>query len=352
MSHLSRTSPSITTATLAITLSAFFLVSCGAGNSAENSPGDSATSTDSGISVNNCGNTITFDRAPERVTLLRSAAIPTLSHLGVLDRVTHRAGIYPNEYFDAPTAAAVASIPSLTDTMDSTGHLQISREAVVATGTDLILGQTSTVNPQTLASSAIPLIEEPTFCGDLTAPASWDNVWDHVGLYGTIFQREAAAKTYAAELQGRLADIMGDAPAKKPDGSPYRIAVLFPTVGGGVTYAYGNRSMATPVVAAAGAENVYDDVNDRVFEVTAEDIIARNPDIILALHSDGDSAPVVSAIKQIPGLDRTAAGLTSRIFPLLLNFAEPPTPLALDGLEQLNAYLRSLGSIRSPGSRQ
>lgn len=339
MNRIADTTRATIAVSLTLTLSASALASCSTNRT-----------NDGSISVSNCGETITFDQAPTRVTALRSAALPTLSRLGVLDRVTHRAGTYPTEYFDDATAAAVASIPSLTEKMDSTGHLQISREAVVATAPDLILGRTSTINPDTLASSPIPLIEEPAFCDSIKGSTSWDDVWDHVRLYGTIFHQEATAEAYIAELQQRLATIHDTTTPRKPDGSPYRIAVLYPTIGGGVTYAYGTTSMAAPVVATAGAENVYRGMTDRVFEVTAEDIIARNPDVILALHTDGADTPVINAVNAIPGIDRTNAGRDQRIFPMLLNFAEPPTPLALDGVSRLNAYLLGLKS-RQPSTQ-
>jgi iron complex transport system substrate-binding protein len=242
--------------------SSLVLASCGAAGS-----GDSGQ--DDPITVDNCGDTVSLDGPPQNVTLLKSAPVTTLSNLGVLDRVTNRAGEYPDEYFDDATDEQIDRIPSITDKTDASGHLQISREEVVATGADLVLGETDTINRQTLASSDIPLIEEPALCGDIDGPVTWDDVWDEVEAYGTVFGREDKATSYIGELQRRLAAIEGEHDAD--------IAVLYPTVGGGVTYAYGNGSMATPLVEEAGATNVYGDQDDRVFEVTAEDIVDRNP---------------------------------------------------------------------------
>ena len=294
------------------------------------------------ISVDNCGDTVTFDAPPENVTILKSAPVTTLSTLGVLDRVKNRAGLYPPEYFSDETNAALDTIPSITDQTDESGHLQISREEVVATAPDLVIGETDTINRQTMASSGIPVIEEPAFCGSIEGDVTWDDVWDQITVYGTIFGKEEEAATYIDELQQRL-DAVTDAPtATKPDGSPYSIAVLYPTIGGGVTYAYGTGSMAAPIVASAGAENTYGDQTDRVFEVSAEDIVDRNPDVILALYSDGREDQIVDAVNRLPGIDRTTAGKNQQILPMLLNFAEPPTPLGVDGLEKLDAYLRGL----------
>ncbi len=310
--------------------SSLVLASCGDAGS-----GDSGQ--DDPITFDNCGDTVSLDGPPQNVTLLKSAPVTTLSNLGVLDRVTNRAGEYPDEYFDDATDEQIDRIPSITDKTDASGHLQISREEVVATGADLVLGETDTINRQTLASSDIPLIEEPALCGDIDGPVTWDDVWDEVEAYGTVFGREDKATSYIGELQRRLAAIEGEHDAD--------IAVLYPTVGGGVTYAYGNGSMATPLVEQAGATNVYGDQDDRVFEVTAEDIVDRNPDVVIALYSGGDSGneqQITDAVNALPGIDTTTAGREHNVLPMLLNYADPPTPLAVDGLEKLNDYLDGL----------
>lgn len=300
---------------------------------------DSGNASDQAISVDNCGDTVTLDGSPENITMLKSAAVSTLQHLGVLDRVTHRAGVYPPEYYDDATNEALDDIPSITDQTDESGHLQISREEVVANGPDLVLGETDTVNRQTLASSDIPLIEEPALCGSIEGEVTWDDVWDQIRLYGTVFDREDEAESYITELQEQLDTVRGDGDGS---GAGRSIAVLYPTIGGGVTYAYGTGSMAAPVVEASGADNVYGDQSQRVFEVTSEDIVNRNPDVIIALYSDGSEDQILDAVNQLPGIDRTTAGREQQILPMLLGFAEPPTPLAVDGLEKLDDYLQGL----------
>ncbi len=39
------------------------------------------------VTIENCGAEVTFDKAPERVVLLKSSSVPFLHELGVLDRV-------------------------------------------------------------------------------------------------------------------------------------------------------------------------------------------------------------------------------------------------------------------------
>src|SRR5699024_5419600 len=57
------------------------------------------------VTVQNCGAEVTFDAAPEQLVLLKSASVPALHELGVLDRAVARAGAFPEEYFDDATLA-------------------------------------------------------------------------------------------------------------------------------------------------------------------------------------------------------------------------------------------------------
>ncbi|MET0423132.1 MAG: ABC transporter substrate-binding protein, partial [Actinoplanes sp.] len=88
------------------------MAGCGVASRAATGPGHPLT-------VQNCGADVTFDRVPERVVLLKSAAVPYLHDLGVMGRVTARAGAYPKAYYDDATLAELDRIPLLTDRTDT-----------------------------------------------------------------------------------------------------------------------------------------------------------------------------------------------------------------------------------------
>jgi len=289
------------------------------------SPG---TAAEPAVTVENCGATVTFDAVPERVVLLKSASVPFLHDLGVLDRVVARAGQYPSDYYDAETQAEIDTIPLLTDKTDTSGHLQISREVVIAQRPDLVIGEVDNLDRATLEAAGIPLLEEPALCDTGVLDVGFDDVSEQMEFYGRVFDQREAASAAAAELEARVASL-----EVAPTGRT--AAVLYPTVGGGVTYAYGTSSMANPQLEAAGFSNVFADVGDRVFEVTREELIARNPDVLVLLHSDGDPQAVTEAVTTLPGADQMSAVRDGNVMPLLFNFTEPPTPLAVDGLEQI-----------------
>ncbi|GAA1617694.1 ABC transporter substrate-binding protein [Actinoplanes couchii] len=281
-----------------------------------------------GLTISNCGVDVTFEKAPERIVMLKSAAVPYLHSLGVMDKVVARAGQYPKDYYDAATQAEIDRIPLLTDEHDTSGHLQISKEVVIAQTPDLVLGEVDNLSRDSLASVGIPLLEEPAMCKNATAVPTFEDIFKQMESYGKVFGRETEAATAVTALKARLDKITKPATQRTA-------AVLYPTVGGGVTYAYGSTSMAHPQLEAAGFTNVFGDSPERVFEVTLEELLGRNPDVLILLYPDGDAKAVEQAITALPGADKLKAVQNGNVMTQLFNFTEPPTPLSIDGLEKI-----------------
>lgn len=315
------------------TTTALAALLAGCGSDTDDAP-SAAGSAEAGaypVTVENCGAEVTFTAQPERVVLLKSASVPFLRELGVLDRVTARAGQYPAGYYDDATLAELDEIPLLTDRTDSSGHLLISRETVIGQEPDLVIGEVDNLSRDSLDAVGIPLIEEPGLCDEGLADPGFDDVEDQMRTYGTVFGRTEQAEAAVADLQERLAAVE----ERVGEGAGLTAAVLYPTVGGGTTYAYGTRSMAQPQLEAAGLENVFDDVEERVFEVTLEELLGRDPDVLVLLHGDGDPAEVEQAVTDLPGAGELTAVREGRLITQLFNFTEPPTPLSVTGLEMI-----------------
>ncbi|MFY1692874.1 ABC transporter substrate-binding protein [Plantactinospora sp. WMMB782] len=311
--------------TAAVSATVLLVAACG-GGAESTAAGDGYP-----LTVTNCGAQVTFDAAPQRVVLLKSAAVPYLHSLGVMDRVTARAGQYPKEYYDAATIAELDRIPLLTDKTDTSGHLQISKEVVISQQPDLVLGEVDNLSRDTLSAVNIPLLEEPAMCPDSKAVPTFDDIYAQMQSYGKVFDRDAEATAAVTALQERMAKVQAEVGAS----SGRTAAVLYPTVGGGVTYAYGTASMAHPQLEAAGLRNVFGDVKERVFEVTIEELLGRNPDVLILLYGDGDPKAVEQGLTGLPGAQNLNAVRNGNVMTQLFNFTEPPTPLSIDGLERI-----------------
>lgn len=301
--------------------------------SSPSDPGVVPTRADDGhypVTVDNCGDEVTFAVEPTDVVVLKSAVVPFLTSIGVLDHVSARAGVYPEGYFSADVTARLAQVETLTDRVDASGHVLITTEAVVARDPDLVLGHTANLTRASLDEVGIPSLEASGLCTTDAPEPGFQQVYDEIAMYGQVFNREAEAEAAIADLRTRV----DEATATVDEGSRTG-AVLYPTVGGGTTYAYGNRSMPDPLLEAAGLDNVFGDQDERVFEITLEKLLQEDPDVIVLLHSDGDPEAVEQALTDLPGADALTAVRTGHVHTELFNFAEPASPLVVDGLERL-----------------
>ena len=319
----------------ALALATVLLAACGGSGSAE----DAETRADNGhypVTVENCGQQVTIESEPTNVAMLKSAVVPFLTSVGVLDHVGVKAGAYPEGYFSGAVAEQVEDIETLTDRTDASGHLLISKEAVIEREPDLVLGHTDNLNRASLKEVGIPSLEASGLCTQNLPEPGFQQIYDEIEMYGKVFNREKEADDAIAGLKERVEKVTSSTTKGERTG-----AVLYPTVGGGTTYAYGNKSMPDPLLEAAGMENVFGGQDERVFEVTLEKLLEKDPDVIVLLYSDGDPKKVEKALTNLPGADKLTAVRTGQVHTELFNFAEPASPLVVDGLEKLIENVRA-----------
>ncbi|QZN87017.1 ABC transporter substrate-binding protein [Cellulomonas sp. C5510] len=282
------------------------------------------------VTVENCGETVTFDGPPERVVLLETAPVTILDGLGVLDRVVARAGSFADGYYSPDLAARIAQIPALSDDLDTTGHVVLSQEVVIAQQPDLVLGLPDGTTRAGLADAGARVLEQPTFCAGGVRPTTFATLDAQIREYGAVFDRADEADDLVAALEQRVAAVEAEVA-----GAPGRTAaVLYPTPGGGPLYAYGAASMATPQMEAAGFTNVFAAVPDRVVEVSVEELVDRDPDVLVLL-GQGDLDGLEDEVARLPGAEGLRALREGAVLTQLFNFTEPPSPLVVDGLERI-----------------
>lgn len=302
-----------------------FVTACGL--AADPEPADSGAYP---ITVQNCTDDVEIPQRPERIVLLTGTDVGFLSELGALDRVVGKAGAYPPDYYDAETNSSVEEMPVLSSRLDDKASLQINDEVILEAEPDLVLDQVRTERFHSLGTSDIPVLNDEAMCDDGIEDPGFDDVYDQLRTYGTVLDREDAANRGVQKLKERVTA----ARDRVPDDEDRTAAVLYPGEGSAPT-AYGNRSMAAALVEEAGFTNVYDDLAERRTEVSVEDLISRDPDVIILLHVDGSPADAERHLARLPGADQLTAVRNDDVMTMLFNFAEPPTPTSVDGLEKI-----------------
>jgi iron complex transport system substrate-binding protein len=277
----------------------------------------------------NCGREITIDAPPERVMLMEAAAPSLLFAAGAMDRVIARIEDFPADYYSADELALLEAIPALQADATSTGGVEVSLETVIEYEPDIIIGyDTETITPEALADVGIELYVMPPFCDSPPKP-SFDSIIEEVKFYGKMFGTSDVADAAAVALTETVAGVEGT-----PVAAGKTAAALYVSSDGSAIYAYSALGMAHPQMEALGLTNVFAELTERVPEISIEEVISRNPDVLILLYDDTGLTPdeVTALVTDLPGASSITAVITDAVFPLLFNFAEPPTPLVVKGV--------------------
>ncbi len=284
------------------------------------------------LTFTNCGQEFTLDSAPERVLLMEPAAPSLLFAAGAMDRVVARIDDFSEEYYTPDEMAILDALPALQAEFTSTGGAMISIETIIAYEPDIVIGyDTETLTHDALADVGIQLYVMPPFCDNPPRP-SFESIVEEVRLYGRLFGTEEIANASAAAMEAAVASA-----ADSPVAEGKTAAALGVSSDGGAIYAYSSRGMVHPLMEALGMTNLFADFGERVFEVSIEEIIDRNPDILVLLYWEVDVTPeqVRALVTDLPGAGSITAVAEGEVYPLLFNFAEPPSPIVVRGLSVL-----------------
>ncbi|MBX3029606.1 MAG: ABC transporter substrate-binding protein [Chloroflexi bacterium] len=226
--------------------------------------------------VASCGVDYTYTQAPQRVLLGAPGAISTLDALGVSESaIGYLLSVFVTDGIEA--------YPNLTLTSPDWTP---SREFLIAAQPDLFLSNDEqqltgdgTASKEDLAAIPANLYVLGEYCVGVPAPDTIDVVYRDIERLGLIYGIPDRAAEVIAGLQARVAA----ARALNP-GEPLRAAAV--SIWDGKVYALSGSYYAA-VLDAIGVENVFADLGASFTEVSAEDVLASDADVIFATHAGG-----------------------------------------------------------------
>jgi iron complex transport system substrate-binding protein len=301
-------------------------------------PAVDTTSTTYPFTFDNCGTEVVIEQAPSRVMLTESASAATLAEIGALGAVTVKTGEFPPDYYSPEVNEQLNKITSLTTTKDSTGGIEISLETVIDAKPDLVIGyETETLTRDGLAKAGIDLFVLPPYCK--TPPAvSFESIYEQVRFFGKLFDKNGEADQAAQRLETQVSERTGSPVVA----SGTKGAALYVSSDGSALYAYSKLGMVHPQMTALGLTNPFADLPERVPEISIEKIVDANPDVLILLYTDTAVSPekITELVTKLPGSSEISAVKSGKVYPLLFNFSEPPSPLVIDGLDRLSNMLK------------
>ena len=282
--------------------------------------------------VDSCGEKLHFDAAPKKVLILNGTGLPNLDALGVVDKLSLRAGDKNFGTGQEELQAKYNAIQAVASSEIETGGVKVSTEVVLENKVDLVIGYEEGVDREALKKAGVQLYSPAAFCPNYSVKhATWDLIDTEVNNLASIFGVQDKA---ASVIEKRKADV--DALDAKGKAAGATGIALYITPGQSNFYAYGTSSMVQPIFEANGLKNSYEDNTTRVFDGSMEDILKRNPDWIVLLSLEATKEQTLEAFKSFNGADRLKAVTNNQVVVLPFSLTDPPTTLSVKGAAQLS----------------
>jgi iron complex transport system substrate-binding protein len=327
-------------AVLAIGLSA-----CGASEAVE--PESTAAAgqgaTEYPLTLDNCGTEVTIDAAPQRVVSLDQNSTEILLSLGLEDRIVGTAS-WTDPVLDS-LAAANADVPRLADNAPT-------YEVVLGADPDFVtasfgrhFNEGGVAPRDRFAETGVASYLSPTDCdngtsinggGTRTTPLTIGALYQEITEMGEVFDVSDRAATLVADLQARA--------AKATEGVDFdgtTVAFWFadtktPYVGGGL-------GSAALLASTTGLENVFIEATDDWPATTWEDLVDRDPKVLVLgdLQRDrfpGDRLDDKIAFLESDPLTKTMDAVRNQRYIALHGAELNPSIRFVDGLEKIKAW--------------
>ena len=232
------------------------------------------------VSVDSCNRTVTFDSPPQRAISNDVNLTEMMLVLGLSDKMVGYTGISGWKTLDEEMRLGVKQLPELSPKYPTKEVLVGADADFFFAGWNYGMKVGGEVTPETLKPFGINVYELTESCIHIMTKkkVSMDDMYNDLLNLGLIFQVENRAKklvdAYRSDLK-KFTQKLESIPAKK---------VFVYDSGEDTPFTAGRYAMPTALIEAAGGINIMDDFQKSWGTVTWEEVIDRNPEIIVIVN--------------------------------------------------------------------
>ena len=231
------------------------------------------------LTVENCGQDVTFDGPPEKVVTLTQNAAEILIRLGMGDKVVgteHEVEVVPDDISEA-----YSKIPVL-----STKGQEIKHESLLSAEPDFVYGsyaanftpeQSGTRDELHRVGIRTYLTEFDCTYLEAVSGANFELLFEEYRDMASIFDVPSRGEELVAQQQAVIDG--GLATAEQIEGTP--TVMWFYSTYAGTPWAAGPGGLPQHVSDLIGVTNIFDDASTKWPEVSWDEVAARNPDFIV-----------------------------------------------------------------------
>ncbi|MFC7547780.1 ABC transporter substrate-binding protein [Plantactinospora sp. GCM10030261] len=291
------------------------------------------------VTVQRCGEDVEYT-TPQRAVVYEGGSADKMFALGLTDHV-HGYVMPPANppVTESPWAAEYAKVEFLGDDL-------LNRELVVDAKADFVVAGWNSgfsdkrgITPEILDGLGIQSFMHAESCfnypGFPQRHTPFEGLYTDLERLGMIFGVEAKATETIRAMRDRVEKVKAAAPAEK-------LPVFLYDSGTDQPFTAGRQVPPTDIITAAGARNIFGDLDARWTQVSWEAVVEGQPEVIIILdYNDKPAQEKIDFLKTFPTTKSLPAVVNDRFF--VLDYNEGiSSPRNIDGLEKFGEYLRGI----------
>jgi len=232
------------------------------------------------VSVNSCNRTVSFDSPPQRAISNDVNLTEMMLVLGLSDKMVGYTGISGWKTLDEEMRLGVKQLPELSPKYPTKEVLVGADADFFFAGWNYGMKVGGEVTPETLKPFGINVYELTESCIHIMSKkkASMDDMYNDLLNLGLIFQIENRAKNIVDAYRSDLNNF-----TKKLEPIATKKVFVYDS-GEDTPFTAGRYAMPTALIEAAGGINIMDDFQKSWGTVTWEEVIDRNPEIVVIVN--------------------------------------------------------------------
>lgn len=290
-------------------------------------------SADAAVTVDNCGEPLTFNAVPERMVVHDINMTEMAFALNLQSHIVGVTGI-SGWYKTGPEFDKLrGDIPELAPKYPTMENLLTVDPSLFFAGWYYGMKPGGEVTPDTLSAQNINTLILSESCSHIAkskSEASMDLLYNDIDRLGKIFHKEEKADALIADWKAQLAEI------NKQIGENNKTRVFLYDSGEESPFTAGKYAIITAMIKAAGGQNITADMETSWGRASWEDIAIKNPEFLVLLdYQDGNGVTkLLNFLKQHPAMKETDAVKNERF--VALRYAElTPGPANIDAIEKM-----------------
>lgn len=264
--------------------------------------------------IDSLGATFTLEVPAQRIISLAPSTTEILFAIGAGDQVVGREDFtnYPEE---------ALALPSIGGTWGD-----LNTEAMLALEPDLVLAAPLTTPEQVSSMTEVGL---NVFL--MPNPTTIDGMYDLLRTAAKITGQEENTEALIDSLIARVDAV--EAVIANAETTPVVFYELDGTADPAAPWTTGPGTFIDSLITMAGGQNVAADLEGAWVQVSVEELISRNPEIIVL--GDAIWGVTVESVAERAGWDAIGAVMNGMVYPFNDDLASRPGPRLVDGLEEM-----------------